>query len=113
MTHLSINQETSLDFDDFISSHQQLRDLSVSLAHNFVSEQSKHKIVINVADHFGLNNNCGFNLTNFKPKVVREQFTQVHRDYERSVIGQFVQSTLQLIQPTDFYLFFALVKFEN
>ena len=69
--------------------------------------------MINLADQFGLNNNCGFNLTNFRPKVVREQFADVHRDYERSFMGSFCQTLLKLIQPTDFYLFFSMTKFKG
>lgn len=56
---------------------------------------------MNVADQFGENNNCGFNLTNFKPKFIRDYFEDVLKDYERSFIGAFVQAALSEITPDD------------
>ena len=54
-----------------------------------------------MGDQFGENNNCGFNLTNFKPKFIRDYFDDVLKDYERSFVGSFVQSVLSKILPPD------------
>ena len=42
-----------------------------------------------MADQFDTKNNCGFNLANFTPRLIRDYFSEVIYDYERSFIGAF------------------------
>ena len=70
--------------------------------------------MLNVADQFATNNNCGFNLANFKPKFVKEYFNEVVSDYERSFIGAFAQCVIQNFLPnSQFELYFTVAKFEG
>ena len=59
------------------------------MAHTFMTKRNTNKIVLNVADQFATNNNCGFNLANFKTKFLKNYFNEVVSDYERSFIGSF------------------------
>ena len=89
ITHLSVSTQTSLHFDELVSSYEQVYRIGRGLAHRFMTRQSSNKVVLNVSDQFATNNNCGFNLANFKPKFIKEYFNEVVSDYERSFIGSF------------------------
>ena len=114
ITHLSVNTQTSLHFDELVSSYEQVYRIGRGLAHRFVTRQNSNKVVLNVADTFATNNNCGFNLANFKPKFVKEYFNEVVSDYERSFIGSFAQCVIQNFLPnSQFELYFTVAKFEG
>ena len=69
--HLSVDSHTSLQFDELISSYEQVFRIGRSMAFNFVTRRNTNKIVLNVSDQFATNNNCGFNLANFKLKFLK------------------------------------------
>ena len=92
--HLSVNSHTSLQFDELISSYEQVFKIGKSMAHTFMTHRNTNKVVINTADQFATNNNCGFNLANFKMKFLKNYFNEVVQDYERSFIGSFANSLL-------------------
>lgn len=69
------------------------------MAHTFVTRRNTNKIVLNVSDQFATNNNCGFNLANFKLKFLKNYFHDVVQDYERSFIGSFSHALLQTYLP--------------
>jgi hypothetical protein len=70
--------------------------------------------VLNIADQFHTNNNCGFNLANFKLKFIRDFFAEVVTDYERSFVGAFATSLIeQYLQDSPYELYFTVAKFEN
>jgi len=70
--------------------------------------------VVNISDQFSTNNNCGFNLANFKLKFIRDFFAEVVTDYERSFIGAFATSLIeQYLNESPFELYFTVAKFEN
>ena len=86
------------------------------LAHTFMTKRNTNKVILNVADQFATNNNCGFNLANFKPKFLKNYFQEVVSDYERSFIGSFAHQVLQTYLPNtngQFELFFTIAKFEG
>lgn len=63
-------------------------------------------------DTFGTDNNCGFNIANFKPKFIENNYPEVVSDYERSFIGAFSQELMREITadcPLEVY--FTLCKF--
>ena len=57
------------------------------------------KIVINMCNQDPVNN-FGFNLANFSPDLVQNNFGQVVHDYERSFIGAFVSALFES-NPTE------------
>ena len=114
--HLSVDSHTSLQFDELISSYEQVFRIGRSMAFNFVTRRNTNKIVLNVSDQFATNNNCGFNLANFKLKFLKSYFHDVVQDYERSFIGSFSHSLLQTYLPSSndqFELYFTIAKFEG
>jgi hypothetical protein len=40
-------------------------------------------------DPFGTDNNFGFNIINFEPRLIKEFHDDVFKDYEQSFIGAF------------------------
>ena len=87
------------------------------MAHTFMTRRNTNKVILNVADQFATNNNCGFNLANFKLKFLRNYFRDVISDYERSFIGSFAREVLETYLPNaakdKFELFFSIAKFEG
>ena len=73
-----------------------MHKIGYGLANNFLSARNKNKVVFNLPDQFNTNNNCGFNLANFKPNFIRDYFSDVVQDYERSFIGSFFSSLFNL-----------------
>ena len=72
--------------------------------------------MINLVDSFSTNNNCGFNLTNFKPKFIRDYFDEVVQDYERSFVGAFSSSLFSLLEEKNngqYEVYFTIAKFIN
>jgi hypothetical protein len=70
--------------------------------------------VINVADIHAIDNNCGFNLANFKPRFIREYFEDVVTDYERSFLGSFSAALIEHLLPeSGCDLYFSISKFVN
>ena len=67
--------------------------------------------MVNVQDQFSTTNNCGFNLSNFKPHFIREYFQDVVKDYERSFIGATASALFNKEQQHDLY--FAIAKFQG
>ena len=94
LTHLSSSSQTSFQFDEFVSSYEQVNTIGQAMATRFVQSKQTHKVVLNLADQFATNNNCGFNFANFKPKFIRDFFPEVATDYERSFVGSFAKSLL-------------------
>ena len=81
-----------------------------------MTKRNTNKVILNVADQFATNNNCGFNLANFKLKFLKNHFQEVVSDYERSFIGSFAHQVLQTYLPNtngQFELFFTIAKFEG
>jgi len=77
---------------------------------------------LNLADSNAANNNCGFNLANFKPRFVRDYFDDVVTDYERSFLGSFTAALIEHFLPAKaekekengsggFELYFSMSKF--
>lgn len=85
-----------MKFDELISSYHQVHKIGHALAYKFLHSKYTHKTIVNLADPFATNNNCGFNLANFKPKFIREFFSEVVSDYERSFIGAFCTALFAL-----------------
>ena len=77
LCHLSANSLTSLQFDELISSYEQVFKIGKAMAHNFMTRRHSNKIVLNVADQFATNNNAGFNLANFRPKFLKNYWHDV------------------------------------
>ena len=70
--------------------------------------------MLNVADHNATNNNCGFNLANFKPRFIRDYLDDVVSDYERSFIGAFASALFDNFLPeSGCELYFSISKFIN
>ena len=72
MCHLSVSSHTSLQFDELISSYDQVFKIGKAMAHTFMTKRNSNKMVLNVADQFATNNNCGFNLANFKLSLKKD-----------------------------------------
>ena len=89
VNHLSVNTQQIIRFDELISSYEQVFKIGQAMAHTFVTKRNTNKVIVNVADQFSTNNNCGFNLANFKPKFMEDFYDEVVMDYERSFIGAF------------------------
>ena len=103
-----------MHFDELITSYDQVHRIGKGLAHRFITRQNTNKVVLNVADQFATNNNCGFNLANFKPKFIKEYFNEVVSDYERSFIGAFATSVIEeLLADSGCELYFTVAKFEG
>ena len=68
---------------------KQVKKVGEALSTSFVNNQQSNKVVVNLTDQYSVNNNCGFNLANFKPRFIREFFSDVVSDYNRSFIGAF------------------------
>ena len=114
ITHLSVNTQTSMHFDELITSYDQVHRIGRGLAHRFITRQNTNKVVLNVTDQFATNNNCGFNLANFKPKFIKEYFNEVVSDYERSFIGAFATTVVEeLLADSGCELYFTVAKFEG
>ena len=114
--HLSVDSHTSLQFDELISSYDQVFKLGRAMAHTFMTRRHSNKVVLNVADQFATNNNCGFNLANFKIKFLRNYYQEVVQDYERSFIGSFANAVLKTFisaEDSAFELYFTIAKFEG
>jgi hypothetical protein len=110
--HLAVNSLASFKFDELISSYDQVFKIGRGMAHSFLTLRSRDKLVINVADQFATNNNCGFNLANFKQRFVHEYFEDVVKDYERSFIGSFASAVFDTLDATS-ELYFSISKFEG
>ena len=89
VNHLSVSSQTTIRFDELISSYEQVFRIGQAMAFNFATQRHTNKVVVNIADQFASNNNCGFNLANFKPKFMQDYYDEVVIDYERSFIGAF------------------------
>ena len=50
ITHLSVNTQTSLHFDELVSSYEQVQRIGRGLAHRFMTRHNSNKVVLNVAD---------------------------------------------------------------
>lgn len=101
-------------FDELVSSYDQVFTIGRHLAQNFLSRHNSNKVVLNVADQFATNNNCGFNLANFKRRFIEHYFEDVVVDYERSFIGSFATAVFDAIALTGkFELQFSISKFEG
>lgn len=97
-----------------VSSYDQVFRIGSALAHNFFTQRNTHKIVLNIADAFATNNNCGFNLANFKPHFIRDYYSEVVSDYERSYVGSIATALFEKYLPgSNYELYFTIVKFEN
>lgn len=84
------------------------------MAQNFIFNQNSNKVILNIADQFATNNNCGFNLANFKRRFIDNYFEDVVMDYERSYIGSFSSALFDALDQTDvFELYFTISKFEG
>lgn len=81
-----------------MSSYEQVFKIGKALAHNFVTKRNTNKVCLNVADQFATNNNCGFNLANFRLKFLKNFFDEVVSDYERSFIGSFANALLKNLE---------------
>ena len=70
-----------------------------------------------MVDQFKTDNNCGFNLANFKPRLIRDFYGEVVADYERSFIGAFSQAlfTYPVIASDEaqFDVYLTIEKFIN
>ena len=115
ISHLSVNSQTTLSFDELVSSYEQVGRIGRSMAMKFYSTRNTNKVVLNVADQFATNNNCGFNLANFKPSFMNDFFSEVVADYERSFIGAFSSTLIdQFCGPESGYeVYFTVSKFEG
>ena len=72
------------------------------------------KVILNISSQFGTNNNCGFNLANFKPSLIQDYFSAVVEDYQRSFIGAFTTELFEnLLDRSQFDLYITLAKFHN
>ena len=116
--HLSVDSHTSLQFDELISSYDQVFKIGRAMAHTFMTRRNSNKVVLNVADQFATNNNCGFNLANFKLKFLKNYYSEVVQDYERSFIGSFANSILKTFlgpqgEDSQYELYFTIAKFEG
>ena len=115
--HLSVDSHSSLRFDELVQSYEQVFKIGRAMAHTFMTRRNTNKVILNVADQFATNNNCGFNLANFKLKFLRNYFRDVISDYERSFIGSFAREVLETYLPNaakdKFELFFSIAKFEG
>lgn len=104
----------SFKFDELVHSYDQVFKLGKALAYNFMLNARSNKVIVNIADQFATNNNCGFNLANFKTSFVKDFFEDVVMDYERSFIGSFVTALFDSIgENSEFEVFFAISKFEG
>ena len=56
---------------------KQVRQIGFSLATKFLNSRNKNKVIVNLVDQFETENNCGFNLINFKPELIKDYFTEV------------------------------------
>lgn len=90
-----MQSQTSFQFDELCSSYEQVQGVSKCLAHKFVNSTNTHKVVLNLVDQFSTDNNAGFNLANFKPRLIRDYYQDVVTDYERSFIGAFAHALFQ------------------
>lgn len=113
ITHVSVNSRTTLKVDDLVSSYEQVNHLGTSLAAKFFRTRHSNKVVLNLTDHFQTNNNCGFNLANFKPRFIRDFFQDVVQDYERSFIGSFASALFRELNPSEHELYFTIAKFSD
>ena len=75
--HLAVDSHTALQFDELISSYDQVFKIGRAMAHTFMSKRCSNKVILNVADQFATNNNCGFNLANFKQKFLNSYYSEV------------------------------------
>ena len=48
--HLSVNSHTALQFDELISSYQQVFKIGKAMAHTFMTRRNTNKVVLNVSD---------------------------------------------------------------
>lgn len=81
-----------------------------ALAQNFLQQHESNKVVVNLCSQ--INNNCGFNLANFKPNFIRDYFEDVLADYERSFIGAFAAAVCSM-KTTEVQLYCSITKFEG
>jgi hypothetical protein len=69
-------------------------------------------VVLNLVNQSNSNNNCGFNLANFKPYFIDNYFEDVVKDYERSFIGAFSLALIeQFLATSSFDLYLSISKF--
>jgi hypothetical protein len=60
----------SFQFDELTSSYDQVFRIGKAMAQNFILNSHSNKVILNLADQFSTNNNCGFNLANFKRRFI-------------------------------------------
>lgn len=121
LTYLNATNMVKFKFDKLILSHAQVKHLTDRLIQKFLfpsSKSEKDKIVLNIADMFNSNNNCGFNLKNFKVKYINEFFQDIISDYEKSIIGTFTKHLLLSVNQDPklkdkYEIYFTITKFEN
>lgn len=112
IAHLNVSTKTQMAFDELISSYEQVQKIGHVLAFKFLNSKHSNKVVLNCTDQFATNNNCGFNLANFKPRFVRDYFSDVVADYERSFIGSFCTALFSLLsEKPDVELYMTIAKF--
>lgn len=113
ISHVSVNSKTQLKVDALVSSYEQVNQIGSALAHKFILSRATNKVVLNITDQFSTNNNCGFNLANFKPRFIRDYFKDVVIDYERSFIGSFASALFRGLadKHNEYEVFFTIAKF--
>ena len=82
------------------------------MASQFVTKVESNKVVVNVTDQFMTNNNCGFNLQNFRPNFLKDRLADIVRDYERSFIGSFNSAVLKSL-PEGCQLYLGVARFNQ
>ena len=50
VNHLSVNSQTTLRFDELISSYEQVAKIGQAMAFNFATQRNTNKVILNVAD---------------------------------------------------------------
>ena len=108
--------------DELVNTYDQVQSISKALAQQFISCGAQHtaapassdRVIINITSQFGTNNNCGFNLANFKPALIQDYFAEVVEDYQRSFIGAFTSELFDELLNRDLHdVYFTLAKFQN
>lgn len=82
------------------------------MAIQFLNLVESNKVVVNVTDQFLTNNNCGFNLQNFRPNFLKDQLADIINDYARSFIGSFCAAIFDFLRE-DCQLLLGVARFNQ
>jgi hypothetical protein len=110
ISHLTQTTLLEMKVDHFCSSYAEVKHAGAQLAKMFFTNSAQDILVVNLKQE-ERQNNFGFNLCNFVPKLIDSHFAEIVEDYERSFVGAFSHAIFELDPKASYE--FSVSKFRQ